>query len=375
MLVDLPGVQRPRDALTERMQRRVERELADSDAALFVVNGEQGVGPGDRFIADDAARRRRAGRDRRQQGRPPATAPHTSRRCRGRRELGVAEDDLPDLRPHRARASGPLREHLAGAAARGAVPVPARGALRPARGRHARRARARAGAAPHASRRCRTRSRSRSRRSTSRGDDLTVVRALVWVETESQKGILIGSGGRMIKAIGTAARKELERELGGRVHLDLSVRVRRGWRGDERCWTGSGSSRRGFVVAPAPAGPASTRGGPAALRHAGGLRTGGGAVAGARGPCGASTGRVASAIRPKAAQPPSPQHRRRLDLHQLALVPEQRDAEQRRRGRGVGRRLDGVPRHAEVRAVGRHDVHRRPHHVRRAAPPAPPARP
>jgi GTP-binding protein Era len=53
------------------------------------------------------------------------------------------------------------------------------------------------------------------------------------VETESQKGILIGQGGRMIKAVGTAARRELERELGGSVHLDLSVRVRRSWRADE----------------------------------------------------------------------------------------------------------------------------------------------
>ena len=53
VLVDLPGVQRPRDALTVRMQRRVESELAEADAALFVVNGDQGVGgPGDRFIAD-----------------------------------------------------------------------------------------------------------------------------------------------------------------------------------------------------------------------------------------------------------------------------------------------------------------------------------
>ena len=64
-------------------------------------------------------------------------------------------------------------------------------------------------------------------------DDLHVVRALVWVEAESQKGILIGHGGRMIKAIGTAARRELERELGTRVHLDLSVRVRRAWRADD----------------------------------------------------------------------------------------------------------------------------------------------
>src|SRR3954452_25140129 len=46
VLVDLPGVQRPRDALTERMQRRVERELEDCDAALFVVNAEEGIGPG-----------------------------------------------------------------------------------------------------------------------------------------------------------------------------------------------------------------------------------------------------------------------------------------------------------------------------------------
>jgi len=51
VLVDLPGVQRPRDVLTERMQKRVERELADSDVALLVVNGEEGIGPGDRFIA------------------------------------------------------------------------------------------------------------------------------------------------------------------------------------------------------------------------------------------------------------------------------------------------------------------------------------
>ena len=51
VLVDLPGVQRPRDALTSRMARRVQQELADADAALLMLNGEQGVGPGDRFIA------------------------------------------------------------------------------------------------------------------------------------------------------------------------------------------------------------------------------------------------------------------------------------------------------------------------------------
>jgi GTP-binding protein Era len=59
------------------------------------------------------------------------------------------------------------------------------------------------------------------------------VRALIWVESGSQKGIVVGAGGRMIKAIGTGARKELERELGRRVHLELTVRVRRDWRADE----------------------------------------------------------------------------------------------------------------------------------------------
>ena len=58
--------------------------------------------------------------------------------------------------------------------------------------------------------------------------------AVVLVETESQKGILIGSGGRMIKAIGMGARRAIERELGTHVHLALQVRVRRHWRADER---------------------------------------------------------------------------------------------------------------------------------------------
>src|SRR5579875_3717689 len=51
VLVDLPGVQRPRDALTERMQHRVEHELGDADGCVLVVNAMQGIGPGDRFIA------------------------------------------------------------------------------------------------------------------------------------------------------------------------------------------------------------------------------------------------------------------------------------------------------------------------------------
>ena len=64
------------------------------------------------------------------------------------------------------------------------------------------------------------------------------MRALIWVETESQKGILIGAGGRMIKAIGTAARRELERELGTqRAPRPLRPRPPRLARATRRCWT------------------------------------------------------------------------------------------------------------------------------------------
>jgi GTP-binding protein Era len=66
-----------------------------------------------------------------------------------------------------------------------------------------------------------------------RDDGLIEVTAQIWAETESQKGILIGAGGRKIKEIGSAARTELERELGGKVFLDLNVRVRGHWRRDD----------------------------------------------------------------------------------------------------------------------------------------------
>ena len=66
-----------------------------------------------------------------------------------------------------------------------------------------------------------------------RDDGLVTVVAEIWAEAESQKAILIGKGGAKVREIGTAARRELERELGARVHLDLTVRVRRRWRRDE----------------------------------------------------------------------------------------------------------------------------------------------
>ena len=62
----------------------------------------------------------------------------------------------------------------------------------------------------------------------------TRVQATILVEREGQKAIVLGRGGRRIKAVGTAARQALEALLGGKVHLELFVQVRTGWTSDER---------------------------------------------------------------------------------------------------------------------------------------------
>jgi GTP-binding protein Era len=230
VLVDLPGVQRPRDALTQRMAGRVERELDGADMALLILNGEQGVGAGDRFIAGLLA-----------QAAPKVAIAvnKTDRLDRAGTAAALAQAGALELDgeifPISARTGsgvGALVEHLHAAVPEGPFMfAPEQRSDQPlglllaelVREAAIRRMRQEV---PHAIEvvveeveRPRT--------------GLARVRALIWVESDSQKGIVVGAGGRMIKAIGTAARAELERELGCRVHLDLSVRVRRDWRTDE----------------------------------------------------------------------------------------------------------------------------------------------
>jgi GTPase len=230
VLVDLPGVQRPRDALTERMQRRVERELAEADVALVVLNGEEGVGgPGDRFIA------------RAVENSPVPVTLAVNKvdrldRARTAAALAAAHELAPeaDVFPVSARKGtgvGALVAHLVAQLPEGPPYFPpGQASDQPEHVvlaeliREQVLARARQ-EVPH--------SVEVQIEDVEAGESLTRIRALVWVETESQKGILIGAGGRMVKAIGTAARKELERRLDERVHLDLNVRVRRRWRADD----------------------------------------------------------------------------------------------------------------------------------------------
>lgn len=230
VLVDLPGVQRPRDALTARMANRVERELEGSDAALMIINGEQGVGPGDRFIAESL----------RSASVPAVVAVNKVDRLDRARTMAAlqAAADL-DVGEHvfpisALSGSGvqPLVEHLASVMPEG--PFLFGADARSDQSRELMLAelvreqviRRTFHELPHAVEVV-IEDVDHPR------DGLVRVRALMWVETESQKGIVIGAGGRMIKAIGTAARRELERELGDQVHLDLSVRVRRHWRADD----------------------------------------------------------------------------------------------------------------------------------------------
>lgn len=63
-----------------------------------------------------------------------------------------------------------------------------------------------------------------------RSEDLSYINAVIYVERDSQKGIILGKGGRMLKAIGAAAREQLQELVGTRIYLDLHVKVQRDWR-------------------------------------------------------------------------------------------------------------------------------------------------
>jgi GTP-binding protein Era len=72
----------------------------------------------------------------------------------------------------------------------------------------------------------------------------TRIFASILVDHASQKPIVVGKGGDMIKRIGTEARQDLEAMIGGRVYLDLHVKVREDWREDERVLDELGLGRR-----------------------------------------------------------------------------------------------------------------------------------
>jgi GTPase len=230
VLVDLPGVQRPRDALTARMARRVAHELDGSDAMLLMLNAQQGVGPGDRFIATTLASSEK----------PVTIAVNKVDRISRAPLMAVLEqaaelDPRAEVFPISARSGsgvGELVEHLGALMPEGPFMfAPEDRSDQPRELLLAELIREAVirrtfQELPHAVE-------VMVEEIEAPREGLVRVRALIWVESDSQKGILIGAHGRMIKAIGTAARRECQRVLGCHVHLELSVRVRRDWRADE----------------------------------------------------------------------------------------------------------------------------------------------
>jgi len=234
VLVDLPGVQRPRDELTSRMQKTVESELAGADVALLVINGEEGVGPGDRFIAETLLGARSAAgglpiicavnkSDRLGRGIVPVLVeaaalagvdevfPVSALTGDGVPELVSCMTGLmppgPYLYPPGEHSDQP-RELLLAELIRGQALIRTREEI------------------PHSVE-------VRVTGIEQRDDGLWLVDAEIWVESDSQKRILIGRKGFKVGEIGTGARKDIEAELGGQVHLELQVKVRRKWRRDE----------------------------------------------------------------------------------------------------------------------------------------------
>lgn len=230
VLVDLPGAQRPRDALTERMQRRLQRELADCDAALLVLAGDQRPGPGDRFVARAVAAA----------GIPLATAVNkvdllgrerTPGALLAAQALGLDGEIYP-VSALTGAGVEELVEDLVRLMPEAPFPFPAEERTDlPEEVRLAELVREQVLARtreelPHAVA-------VEVEEIERRDDGLLVVVARVWVESDSQKGILIGSRGSMVRAIGAAARREMEALTGRRIHLELRVRVRARWRRDD----------------------------------------------------------------------------------------------------------------------------------------------
>jgi GTPase len=225
VLVDLPGFQRPLDALTERMQRTVDTSFEDVEGVLFVLSARERIGAGDRYIASrvfslgvpvvialNKVDRLKPGHIATQMAAAAKLGDfHALHPVSGKTGDGVPElkQELVELLPEgplyfpqEQRTNLPLELQIAELVREKALALTRE-------------------EVPHAI--------------SVEVDELTdrVVRANVLVETDSQKQIVVGKGGSMIKEIGTRARPEIEALLGHPVFLELQVKVRPHWRRDD----------------------------------------------------------------------------------------------------------------------------------------------
>src|SRR3954454_6745578 len=225
VLADLPGFQRLQDALTERMQRTVDQSLDDVEAVLFVLSAREGIGAGDRYVAKrvfgigvpvvialNKVDRLKPGHIAEQMTRAAPLgdfyALHPVSAVTGDGVDGLREE-LVGLLPE-GPAYYPLEQRTVLSTEAQVAELVREKALQLTREE-----------VPHAI----------SVEVEELGDK--VVQATILVETESQKQIVIGKGGSVVKKIGTRARPEIEHLLGHQVFLELKVKARPRWRRDE----------------------------------------------------------------------------------------------------------------------------------------------
>ncbi len=225
VLVDMPGFQRPLDTLTERMQRTVDRSFDDVDAVLLVLDCRERIGAGDRFIAErvfglnvpvvialNKIDRLKPGHVASQMATAAqlgdflALHPVSAKTGDGidelRSELVELLPEGPAYFPPETRTDLPLEAQISELVREKALALTRE-------------------EVPHA-----------VSVEVDAVEDRTI-RASIYVETESQKQIVVGKGGRVVREIGTRARPEIEALLGRGIFLDLQVKVRPHWRRDE----------------------------------------------------------------------------------------------------------------------------------------------
>ena len=225
VLVDLPGFQRPMDALTARMQRTVDSSFEDVQAVLFVLSAREHIGAGDRFIAKRVF----------DLGVPVVIALNKVDRLKGghiasQMQTAARLGDFHALHPVSAvtkEGIPALRDELVGLLPEGPLYFPAE-------------QRTDLTVEDQIAEFVREKALQLTREEVPHSitvdvDEVgeKVVRAFVLVETESQKQILVGKKGSMIREIGMRARHEIELLLGHKVFLELQVKVKPKWRRDE----------------------------------------------------------------------------------------------------------------------------------------------
>jgi GTP-binding protein Era len=226
VLVDLPGWQRPIDRLTERMQERVEETMADDvDTVLLVVDARARIGGGDRYVARRVF----------SLGVPVVIALNKVDRLKAahiaeQMKTAATLGDFHALHPVSARTGdgiGDLREDLIALLPEGPLYFPADEITdMPLEARIAELVREQAlrltrEEVPHAV----------TAEVVEIDDDRVHVR--IYTETESQKQILIGKGGSMVREIGRWARPAIEQLLGHKIFLQLQVKAAPKWRRNE----------------------------------------------------------------------------------------------------------------------------------------------